>query len=140
MLFKKVQTQAEFVGLSDSGYQAIYELLLVKSPQSIRLMDGYSMVHIQIVLDEAKRLENEINSRMSGGYVIDEATYDNDGIELTPVVYFSVTDEASLQDSLSSEILDINDVVFDVRIWSDGNPDVEPSWTVYKNSFVVDNG
>ena len=90
MLFKKVQTQAEFVGLSVESYQAIYELLLTKSPQSIRLMDGYSMVHIQIVLDEAKRLENEINSRMSGGYVIDEATYDNDGIELTPVVYYSL--------------------------------------------------
>jgi hypothetical protein len=119
MLFKKVQTQAEFVGLSIESYQAIYELLLTKSPQSIRLMDGYSMVHIQIVLDEAKRLENEINLLMAGD---------------------TITDEASLQDSLSSEILDINDVVFDVRIWSDGNPDVEPSWTVYKNSFVVDNG
>jgi hypothetical protein len=140
MLFKKVQTQAEFVGLSDSGYQAIYELLLVKSPQAIRLDDGYSMVHIQIVLDEAKRLETEMVSKMSGNYVIEEATYTDEGEIFSPAVYFAVTGEATLRNSMSSDFLDVSTVCTDVRIWSDGNPDVEPSWTVYKNSFVVDNG
>jgi hypothetical protein len=103
-------------------------------------MDGYSMVHIQIVLDEAKRLETEMVSKMSGNYVIEEATYTDEGEIFSPAVYFAVTGEATLRNSMSSDFLDVSTVCTDVRIWSDGNPDVEPSWTVYKNSFVVDNG
>jgi len=89
---------------------------------------------------KTKRIEIEINQKLSGDFEIASPVYtmSDEGVAVidTPAEYYKPTTEYQLKKSISSELLDSNKVVIDVRKWSDGNPDEEPSWTVFKNSFI----
>ena len=120
--------------------QAIYVLLKTKNSSDIRREDNYRMFNIEQVQAEIKKLESEMVSKMNGSYVtVEEVSHiDEESGETvidTPVEYFSVTTETALKESMSSDILDVDTLVEDVRKWSDNNPDSAPTFSVYKNSF-----
>jgi len=140
MLFKRTQKEIVREELTKDTAMLIYELLKTKSPQAIRLEDGYSMIDIQDVLNEAKRIENEVNQKLSGDFEIAPPIYtmsdDGESVIDTPAEYYEPTTEYQLKKSISSDLLDSDVVVIDVRKWSDGNPDEEPTWFNFKKSFV----
>ena len=120
--------------------QAIYVLLKTKNSSDIRREDNYRMFNIEQVQAEIKKLESEMVSKMNGSYVtVEEVSHiDEESGETvidTPVEYFSVTTEVALKESMSSDILDTDTLVEDVRIYSDGNPDASPTFSDYKASF-----
>ena len=119
----------------------IYELLKTKSPQEIRLHDGYRTSEVMAVTKEVARLELEVQQKLSGAYMLSEAVIEVDaetGEEtvVSDVEYYKPTTEYQMKISLDSDILDIATVVADTRKWSDGDPDNSPTWNVFKNSFV----
>ena len=119
----------------------IYELLKTKSPQEIRLHDGYRTSEVMAVTKEVARLELEVQQKLSGAYIVDEAVVEvnaetGEETVVSDAVYYKPTTEYQMKISLDSDILDIATVVADTRKWSDGDPDNSPTWNVFKNSFV----
>ena len=105
-------------------------------------MELFSRFKITLPLElKINKLESEMVSKMSGSYELTAkipAVYDEEGEILTeevPATYYVVTTEIALKASMSSDLLDIDTVVTDVRIWSDGKPDETPLWTTYKASY-----
>jgi hypothetical protein len=89
--------------------------------------------HFTAVDAEGDRLIGEINTLMSGGKVITPAVpavVGEDGeitSEAVPAVYYEPTTEANLLAQLSSDLLDVEDVLDDQK--------GEMTWTQFKNSF-----
>jgi len=140
-LFNKIVESNSLPALSADEAMSIYELLKTKDANVLFLEEDIATEYTEQVEKELKRLESEVVSKMSGSFVTTPkvpATYDEMGEvdkEAIPAVYYKVTTETALKSSLSSDLLDVDTVVADVRAWSDGNPDETPNWTTYKNSF-----
>ena len=141
MLFKTIKAINTLATLTAKKAQEIYVGLQTKDANRLFLEDNIPTEYTVAVEKEINRLESEMVSKMSGSFIIEPAvpaTYTEEGEideEAVPAVYYTVTTEKALKEGMSSEILDIPTLVTDVRIWSDGNPDQEPSWTNYKSSF-----
>lgn len=122
--------------------------------------NDFKLAHVERIYNECKRLEGLINVMMRGEYLISAAEYkfDEEGnqvmeefygeesktmlsrpVVLKEAVYFEPTDEKKLVRQLKAvtkyEIIDIALVTKDVRIWSDGNPDDEPSFADWAKTF-----
>ena len=144
-LFKSNIETVEKEVLNAESAQAIYAEFKAGKNENELFKLGVSFADSKIVMDEIKVLESEMLSKMNGSFVLTEAVpaefiLDEDGTQVEtkawiPATYFVVTTETALKNSMSSDLLDIATVVNDVRIWSDGNPDVLPTWTTYKESF-----
>jgi len=138
-LFNKTITQNTVPGLTSTQAMVVYEGLKTKDANTLFLEDNIPTGHSEAVVKEMRRLETEMVSKMNGSFLLnaEQSHYDDEGNKVVDkeAEYFVVTTEAALKNSLSSDLLDVAVVVVDVRIWSDGNPDATPSWTVYKNSF-----
>jgi hypothetical protein len=136
MLFKQKHNRAVKEALSQSDATAIYELLKTKSPQVIRLTTQYNGKDIHAVVKEVKRLEAEVNSKMSGGYVLLSASTDEEGV-VTPAVYYEVKTFANMKNSLQSNLLDVETVLNDIMIWVNGDPvaDKDITWFQFKKTF-----
>ena len=116
--------------------QTIYSSLKAGKNETDLFKEGIAFEKTAIVVTEMKSLESEMVSKMQGSYLLEEAVKNEEGEITTPPVYFIVTTETALKESMSSDLLDTDILVEDVRIWSDGNPDKEPSWVDYKKLFV----
>ncbi len=123
MLFKRTIQATGLDSLTPTEAKAIYARLIAGENENDLFKTGIPFEYSAQVIAEAKRIESEMVSKLNGTFVIDEG-------------YYEVTTEAQLRNSITSTLLTIATVVADVRIWSDGNPDNSPSWTVYKNSFI----
>lgn len=88
----------------------------------------YSMNQIKTVSKEMIRLNNEIDSKMSGSYLISSAEYDEEGVETSPAVYFEPTTKQALIDSLSSSLLDITIFANDKIVYDKGDYDADRTW------------
>ena len=135
MLFKRKQIGVVEKQITLDDASAIYELLKEKTPQQIRLSTKYKGRDIKEVVKEIKRLESEINLKMSGGYVVETVT-DEEGNEAKQ--YYEPSTKSNLKKTLSSDILDVATVINDVILWSDGEPEIEKSWVKFKKSFEPD--
>jgi len=140
-LFKIVPEVKILPTLTAEMAQSIYELLKTNDINTLFLEQNISTEFSSKVQDEIIRLENEMVSKMNGSFELTArvpATYDDEGEivdEEVPATYFKVTTEKALKESMTSEILDIPTIVTDVRIWSDGKPDEEPTWSNYLLTF-----
>jgi len=140
-LFKIVTEVNTLPTLSAETAQEIYELLKTHDINTLFLENDIPTEYSSQVAKEINKLEGEMVSKMSGSFELTArvpATHDDEGEivdEEVPATYYEVTTEKALKESMSSEILDIPTIVTDVRIWSDGNPDEEPSWGDYKATF-----
>ena len=141
MLFKTVNPINTLPALDSTHAMEIYVALKTKDGNRLFLEDNIATEYTEQVQAEINKLESEMVSKMSGSYELTAkipAVYDEEGEILTeevPATYYVVTTEIALKASMSSDLLDIDTVVTDVRIWSDGKPDETPSWTTYKASF-----
>ena len=141
MLFKTVNPINTLPALDSTHAMEIYVALKTKDGNRLFLEDNIATEYTEQVQAEINKLESEMVSKMSGSYELTAkipAVYDEEGEILTeevPATYYVVTTETALKASMSSDLLDIDTVVTDVRIWSDGKPDETPSWTTYKASF-----
>ena len=141
MLFKTVNPINTLPTLTSIQAMGIYELLKTKDGNTLFLESNIATEYTEQVQAEINKLESEMVSKMSGSYELTAkipAVYDEEGEILTeevPATYYVVTTETALKASMSSDLLDIDTVVTDVRIWSDGKPDETPSWTTYKASY-----
>ena len=141
MLFTKKQEINILPVLDSTKAMDIYVALKTKDGNRLFLEDNIATEYTEQVQAEIQKLESEMVSKMSGSYELTAkipAVYDEEGEILTeevPATYFVVTTETALKASMSSDLLDIDTVCVDVRIWSDGKPDETPSWTTYKASF-----
>ena len=141
MLFKTVNPINTLPALDSTHAMEIYVALKTKDGNRLFLEDNIATEYTEQVQAEINKLESEMVSKMSGSYELTAkipAVYDEEGEILTeevPATYYVVTTEIALKASMSSDLLDIDTVVTDVRIWSDGKPDETPSWSNYKNSF-----
>ena len=139
MLFKKNHTPIETPELGIEEARAIYSKLSQGKSISDLFHENHLIPHSQAVLVEAQRIEIEMISRMQGSYELSPEVTDPETYEIVEAaVYYEVTTEAALNASISSELLIVSSVVGDVRKWSDGSPDLAPTWEDYKASF--DNG
>jgi len=92
--------------------------------------------HFEIVDKEVDRLFNEMTCKLSGCFVVKEAVppvYDEDGevvSEGEPVEFFKVTTETAFKNSLSSDLLDTDEVYLDFKNGL--------SWSGLKNKFVAE--
>ncbi len=127
--------------LTSEKAMEIYEALKTKNLNRLFLEDNIPTEYTKQVMKEMQSLESEMVSKMNGRFELTPrilAEYDEEGNiskEAIPATYFKVTTETALKNSMSSEILNIDTVVVDIRIYSDGKPDELPTWTVYKASF-----
>jgi len=141
-LFKKGIKVNVLPRLTKEKAQEIYEGLKLKDINRLFLEDNIPTEYSVRVQKEANRLECEMVSKMNGSFIIVNAVlaiYNKGGevIEKAiPAVFYKVTTELSLKNSMSSELLDVNKLVVDVRAWSEGNPNEKPSWKDYKSSFI----
>jgi len=141
MLFKTIKTINTLATLTSKKAQEIYVGLQTKDANRLFLEDNIPTEYTVAVEKEINRLESEMVSKMAGSYILEPsvpATYTEDGEideKAVPAVYYAVTTEDALKKGMSSDLLDIPTLVTDVRIWSDGNPNQEPTWTNYKSSF-----
>lgn len=136
MLFKRKMTYEE-KELTQEDSRAIYNLLKEeKSLQTIRLETEYRTNQIQETQEEMIKLETEINSKMSGTFVIKEEEKDKEGNVKEEQEFFKPTTERALIDSMSSDLLVVGDVVTDSREWVKGKPEEPMTWTAYKESFI----
>ena len=141
MLFTKKQEINILPVLESTNAMEIYEALKSKDGNRLFLEDNIATEYTEQVQAEINKLESEMVSKMSGSYELTAkipAVYDEEGEILTeevPATYYVVTTETALKASMSSDLLDIDTVVTDVRIWSDGKPDETPLWTTYKASY-----
>jgi len=141
MLFKTVNPINTLPALDSTHAMEIYVALKTKDGNRLFLEDNIATEYTEQVQAEINKLESEMVSKMSGSYELTAkipAVYDEEGEILTeevPATYYVVTTETALKASMSSDLLDIDTVVTDVRIWSDGKPDETPLWTTYKASY-----
>jgi len=141
MLFKTVNPINTLPALDSTHAMEIYVALKTKDGNRLFLEDNIATEYTEQVQAEINKLESEMVSKMSGSYELTAkipAVYDEEGEILTeevPATYYVVTTEIALKASMSSDLLDIDTVVTDVRIWSDGKPDETPLWTTYKASY-----
>ena len=96
----------------------------------------------ETVWNEAKRIEAEIISKMSGTWILEAgipAVYDELGELVTPAippVYFQATTASAMINSLESELLTIVTVLQDVGSWIDGDPENGiPTWVEFVALF-----
>jgi len=140
-LFSKKIVPNVLPSLSAVKAMEIYNLLKTKDANRLFLENNIPTEYSEQVLAEIRRLEGNMVSKMNGSYVLEAyvpEVLDEEGNvteAATSPTYFSVSTEANLVSSMDSSILTVATVVEDVRIWSDGNPDAEPSWATYKASF-----
>ena len=140
-LFKIVPEVKILPTLTAEMAQSIYELLKTNDINTLFLEQNIPTEYSSKVSKEINKLENEMVSKMNGSFELTArvpATYDDEGEivdEEVPATYFKVTTEKALKGSMSSVILDIPTIVTDVRIWSDGKPDEEPTWSNYLLTF-----
>ncbi len=140
-LFIKTKETNILSALEKEKAMEIYELLKTKDANTLFLEDNIPTEYTKQVEKELKRLESEMVSKMNGSFELTAkipAEFDEEGIETkaeVPATYYIVTTETALKESMSSDIIDIPTLVTDIRVWSDGNPDVLPTWTAYKASF-----
>ena len=140
-LFIKTKVVNVLPALSEVVAMEVYEGLKTKDPNRLFLEDNIPTEYSMQVLAEIRSLESEMVSKMSGTFVTlvgSPEVLDEEGNvteAATSPTYFSVSTEANLVSSMDSSILTVATVVEDVRIWSDGNPDEEPTWATYKASF-----
>jgi len=145
MLFVKKETKNVLPVLTSEQAMGIYEGLKTKDANRLFLEDNIPTEYTVEVMKEIQRLESEMVAKMNGSFKVTDkipAEYDEEGNETKaaiPATYYLVTTEAELEESMASELLTINTVVTDIRIWSDGNPDATPTWTDYKASLTGDN-
>jgi len=137
MLFVKTQTAPTAEKLTKEGAQEIYNRFEAGEDESIQFVKyNANPEHLEQVKQEFKRIESEANLIMSGRKVEKEATYDEEGMELTPIHYHSTPDtQEELTNIMSSTILDIAVVVDDVRRYFDGDPDKDPDFEAWKATF-----
>jgi len=141
MLFKTVNPINTLPALDSTHAMEIYVALKTKDGNRLFLEDNIATEYTEQVQAEINKLESEMVSKMNGSYELTAkilAVYDEEGEILTeevPATYYVVTTEIALKASMSSDLLDIDTVVTDVRIWSDGKPDETPLWTTYKASY-----
>lgn len=129
-LFEKKTDYVELSPLTAETAQLIYDKLSEgMSPTDVFKDTGLSFRYINQVLEETKRLENEMVSKMNGNFITGTDADDD-------LIHYEVTTETALKNSMESDLLDVGKVVVDVRRWSDGKPDNTPSWAAYKASFV----
>ena len=140
-LFKKSASVVGVASLTAENAMVIYDLLKTKDANRIFLEDNIPTEHTVQVEKEIQQMESEMVSKMSGTFATVEAKpaeLDKNGQETkaaVEAVYFAPTTEAALVSSMSSDLITVATLVIDVRAWSDGNPDQEPTWAVYKASF-----
>lgn len=116
-LFKRTVAAAAETTVTAEEAIAIYNYLKDGlSETEIFTQKGFDLKKTKIVLDEAKRLEKEVNIIMNQ--------------EEQPET------EEALITLVSSDILDVSVIIPDIRAWSDGNPDDAPDWATYKASFT----
>ena len=120
--------------------QSIYDGLKAGKNETDLFKDGVGFKKSAIVIAEMKKLESEMVSKMRGSYILvhEVSHIDEDTQEKVIDVAkecFAVTTEDALKASMSSDLLDINTLVTDVRIYSDNNPDISPDWDTYKASM-----
>ena len=141
MLFKTVNPINTLPALDSTHAMEIYVALKTKDGNRLFLEDNIATEYTEQVQAEINKLESEMVSKMNGSYELTakiSAVLDEEGEILTeevPATYYVVTTETALKASMSSDLLDIDTVVTDVRIWSDGKPDETPLWTTYKASY-----
>ena len=140
-LFIKKKPVKEELVVSASEAQKIYGYFKSGLDETqIFLKYGLPITISAFVKAEIKSLESQIISKMKGSYLLtgEESHFDEEtGEKVVDVeaVYFKPTTEVALKNSISSDLLDVDLLVTDVRVWSDGKPDESPTWVDYKNSF-----
>jgi hypothetical protein len=120
------------VVLIKSKAQEIYVALKVKKGDISSLFSdpdtNFNMSHIKLVSKETLRLESEINLYMSGRKVIAEAVLDEDGIEITPIEYYSPSTKPNLNSKIDSDYLNTNTCITDMM---DGD-----TFGAFKTSYI----
>jgi len=106
----------------------------------------FSFEQFKLVSDEMIRLYDEMKSKMSGTYILEEAIpaeYDKEDNKTkaeVPVVYFKVKTKQALIDSLSSDLLEIDTFINDMIVYDDGNYDIDRTWeefiTLFSNETI----
>ena len=136
MLFIKTTTVTSVEALTAEDAQTIYgKLSEGKTETQLFTEEAISFDDSKTVQTEIKRLESEMRAKMNGSYLLEEEVKDEEGEITTPAVYFKVTTETALKESMSSDLLDTDTLVTDVRMWSGGNPDEAPLWADYLKTF-----
>ena len=137
-LFTKTNTFEES-NVTKSEALLIYELLKTKNESDIRRENNYRMFKIKQVIAEMKRIENEVNIKMSGNYLISEEEYHFNDEELKIIdkqaVYFVPTTLLKLIESVSSDILNVTAVISDIMKYKDSDINTIPSWNEFKEMF-----
>ena len=142
MLFKKTAKKKDPAVVDAKRAQEIYGMFAEGLNETTLFLEHIvSFEESAIVMVEIRRLEVEVNSKVSGNFVVTPgipAVYGEKGElikEAVPPVYFKVTSEKMLVGSLKSELLDTAVLVTDVRRFSDGNPDDFPTFKDWLDSF-----
>ena len=114
-LFVKTITEPSVANLAATKAKTIYGYLRsgLNENECFKQYD-ISFANSKKVMDEIKRLESDISSKMGDS-------------KITKTV---------LLESLKSKLLDVEVVLDDVIAYSDGDPDNSPTRTVYKESFI----
>ena len=111
-LFKTNNTTTVVDAVTAEEAQEIYTALKSGKNATDLFKEGTPFAKTAEVEAELKKLEAEVLSKMP-----------------------TATTETALKASMSSDILDTDILVTDVRIYSDGNPDEEPTFDTWKASF-----
>ena len=140
--FKRIKDNTPKPELTSQIAKDIYDVLATElSDTEVFKQYGYSFEDIATVKNEVSRIENEIDMKMSGRFVIEEgtpATYDEEGNELTPLspaVYYTPSTKTDLKQSITSDLLNTNTVLDDYILWSKGTPEVSVSWIQFVNGY-----
>lgn len=127
-------TGIEAADIYDKFSQGINETAMFKK-------FGIDFQKSNIVKTEIENIENEIEKLISGNYIIEAGKpeeRDEEGKIIKEAVlptYFVPTTKTKLKNRLKSDILDVSIVLNDVIKWSTGNPDDNPTWESFKNSY-----
>jgi len=121
VLFVKSNKLNSLPKLNVENAMVIYELLKVKDANRIFLEDNIATEYTEQVIAEMKRLENEIISKVNGGFILEKAipaVYDEEGIVISneiPAVVYKITSKAQFLIDLNSDLLNSEKVCSDVE-------------------------
>jgi hypothetical protein len=124
--------------IAQSIYALIKEFGDADKAYKLKGNSDFEPEHFPIVEKEIERLASEINSRMSGSYLLEPAypaTYTEEGEideEAVPAVYYEATTKTKLIEDVSSDLLDVETLLDDLM----GGE----TWTNYKTKFNTNEG